>query len=105
MVRLLFYSQFVVLAVACFGIGLHYVYFRTMRLRHPGCWDSLRRPSVFNGGWSLLTSLRVIRFLWRKDYQKFHDEQFSRFSRLVTGYNILFLVLFILFVAAVLVRF
>ncbi len=80
-------------------------YFRTMRLRYPSCWDSLRRPSVFNGGWSLLTSLRVIRFLWRKDYQEFHDDQFSRLSRLVAGYNVLFILLFILFAVALLVRF
>jgi hypothetical protein len=105
MVRLVFYGQFVVLAMAFFGIALHYAYFRAMRLRYPTCWDSLRRPGVFNGGWSLLTSVRVIRFLRRKEYQELHDDQFSRLSQLVAGYNVLFLVLFVMFAVAVLVRF
>src|SRR5437868_8209424 len=105
MVKLIFYGQFVVLAVAFFAIALHYAYFRTMRLRHPACWDLLRRPSIFNGGWSLLTSVRVIRFLWRRDYQEFRDDRFSRLSRLVAGYNIVFVVLFLFFVAALFLRF
>src|SRR4051794_22474712 len=105
MVRLIFYGQFVVLPVACFGIALHYAYFRTMRLRYPNCWESLRRPRVFIGGGSVLTNMSVVRFLWRREYQEFHDDRFSRLSRLVAGYNVLFLVVFVIFAAAVLMRF
>lgn len=91
MVRLiLFIGHFVVIALAVFGIGLHYTYLRAMRRRHPAIWQSLRRPTLFSTGGTLMMSLPVLRFLWRKEYQATTDQKFSRLSHVVRTYNLLF---------------
>ena len=83
----------VVIIAAVFGTCLHYRYLRTIRLRHPATWQSLRRPTLFSVGGSLMMSLPVIRFLWREEYRQIGDDGFSRLSATVRAYNIVFLLL------------
>jgi hypothetical protein len=90
MVKLIFIGQFVVMALAVFGIGLHYTYLRAMRRRHPAIWQSLRRPTLLSTGGTLMMSLPVLRFLWRKEYQATTDQEFSRLSDVVRAYNLVF---------------
>ena len=94
MLKLIFFGQFLLFGIALFGIGLHYRYLRMMRLSHPATWQSLGRPTPFPTGAALMMSFRVLRFLWRREYDTIDDRKFSRLSDLVRTYNFLFVCLF-----------
>lgn len=94
----------IVIALAVFGTGLNYRYLRAMRLRHPATWESLRRPTLFSAGGSLIMSVPVLRFLWRREYRQVHDADFMHLSALVRAYNALFFVVCITLAAFICVR-
>lgn len=102
MVKLIVFGQYLLFGIALFGIGLHYRYLRMMRLSHPATWQSLGRPTPFPTGAALMMSFRVLRFLWRKEYDTIGDQEFSRLSGLVRTYNFLFVCLLSCFALLVL---
>lgn len=64
------------LIVTAFYIASLAQLFRTLRLSYPDEWHALGRPSVVEPGFS--SALRVIRYLWRRDYLASRDPQVVR---------------------------
>jgi len=70
----------IVMLVICFGTILHHRFLRLMRVRHPSIWRSVGQPSVFSVGGSLIMSIPLLRFLWRKEYLSLDDQEFARLA-------------------------
>ena len=81
----------VVMLVICFGIILHHRFLRLMRVRHPSIWRSTGQPTVFSVGGSLIMSIPLLRFLWRKEYLSLDDQEFTRWAGFVRGFNAFFI--------------
>jgi hypothetical protein len=90
---------FVLLFVSCaVGIVLHHVFLSRLRSRHSQTWEVLGRPTLFLNN-SIINSLAVLRFLWRRDYRTLGDDEFTRLAGFLRGYMVAYLVLFVVTVA------
>ena len=79
---------FIVLIIAALGqFVLHSRLLQAMRAQYPAVWESFGKPTPF-GHSTISSSLSVLRFLWRKEYEAFDDPAFIQLAAQLRTFSI-----------------
>ena len=91
---------FVVLFVSAIsGMIVQQVFMSRLRKLHTATWDQLGKPVIFlNSGF--LNTCRLIRFMWRKDYEALPDQKTVALGRFLRAFLFFYTVLFAMIVVA-----
>lgn len=94
------------LANACLGacgMFINYKFLSILKRKIPDKWIEMGSPSMFINN-TIKGNLSVLLFLVKKEYLCSNDIKFIRFSRFVAVYNVIYLIIFVFFIAYLLIH-
>jgi hypothetical protein len=91
---------FLLLLASCVtGLVTTQIFFSRLRRNFEGEWIQLGRPVVFlNSG--MLNTFTLIRYMWRKDFEKLGDESVTKLGKFLRSFLVFYVALFVLVVVA-----
>lgn len=76
------------------GLGVHHVFLRRLRLKHPETWVALGSPSLILNN-SIQNGFAVMRFLWKRQYKSLNDPALTKLCNFIVVYSTVYIVFFV----------